>query len=129
MNEERNEELVSPMVPTTMGRSSLYIVGEFCAVSGVDQPVGRIVEHNRNILVMKVKGHSYWAYRGATSYAKAEFQVFDMTRAERIQDIEDGPVTYRNCYAIGAWDVRQDKKHTHRECSECAETGRSFETQ
>ena len=113
---DQTEELIQPMIGE---RSSLYIKGDECDVSGIQQPTGKIVFHNRNILVMKVKGHNYWAARGLSSYAPAEFQTYDVSRAERIAH-GSGAVTYRNCYAVGAWDVRQDKKHDHPKCSECS---------
>lgn len=120
-----NEELVTPMLGT---RSSLYIrsMGGYCERGGVQQPAGKIVFHNQNILVMKVKGHNYWSGRGMTGYAPAEFQTFDMSRAERIVH-GSGAVTYRNCYIVGGWDVRQDEPHLKTdECFECSGKGEEW---
>ena len=113
-----NEELVTPMVGS---RTSLFIKGDECDATGVHQPVGKIVFHNRNILVMKVKGHNYWSGRGMTSYAPAEFQTYDMSRAERHPNGSGTTVVYRNCYSVGAWDVRGHEQHSAIDkCGECS---------
>jgi len=45
---------------------------------GIDQPVGTLVKTNgsRNLIVVKVPGHSYWASLGEQGYAPAEYQIF-----------------------------------------------------
>jgi len=89
--------------------------GKYGRVSGYDQPAGEVIQHTSNILVLKVKGHSYWAARGIQNYAPAEFQVYDMSEAYYQKVYKH----WKKCKLIGRWDVRANNRHVA--CIKCTE--------
>ena len=107
-------------------RYTLHIYGNQCSLSGYTQKDSEVISHTRTSLVLKVKGGNYWAGQGITGYAPAEFQVYDLTHAEKRKiapGIKDnGSVLYRNCRLVAAWNVqkrRWEDRHQQDGCLSC----------
>ena len=89
-------------------RCSMGIYGnsddKWVDVFGTDQPMCQIIKHTDKVLVLKVKGHKYWRYRGTYGYAPAEYQVYDLSEATWNEERSE----YKNVYLITDFPVRSD---------------------